>query len=61
MADAKSEVSKVLHESRSAIEEAHRKLSAIAGVDKDRLSHAIEKLKHAHRSFEDDAQEFVVH
>jgi predicted translin family RNA/ssDNA-binding protein len=61
MADAKSEVSKVLHESRNAIEEAHRKLSAIAGVDKERLSHAIEKLKSAHRSFEDDAQEMVMH
>lgn len=61
MADSKSEVSKVLHESRNAIEETHRKLSAIAGIDKDRLSHAIEKFKSAHRTFEDDAEGFVIH
>ena len=61
MADAKSEVSKVLHESRNALEEAHRKLSAIAGVDKERLSHAFAKLKSAHTTFEDDAQEMITH
>lgn len=61
MADAKSEVSKVLHESRNAIEEAHRKLSAMAEVDKEKLSHAVAKLKSAHSTFEDDAQEFVTH
>jgi predicted translin family RNA/ssDNA-binding protein len=61
MADARAEVSKIVHESRNAIEEAHRKLSAMAEVDKQRLSHAVEKLKSAHKSFEDDAQEFVTH
>ena len=61
MSDAKSEISKILSEQRHAIEEAHRKLSAMADVDKARLSHAVEKFKSAHKSFEDDAQEFVTH
>jgi len=61
MTDAKAEVSKILHESRNAIEEAHRKLSSVAGVDKERLSRAMEKFKSAHRTFEDDAQEMVTH
>lgn len=61
MTDAKSEISKILHEQRSAIEEAHRKLSAVAGVDRERLSHAIEKFKSAHQTFEDDAQGLVIH
>ncbi|MBV9334226.1 MAG: hypothetical protein JO146_09475 [Candidatus Eremiobacteraeota bacterium] len=50
-----------MHESRNALEEAHRKLSAIAGVDKERLSHAFAKLKSAHTTFEDDAQEMITH
>ncbi|HMF27285.1 MAG TPA: hypothetical protein VKE42_00850 [Candidatus Cybelea sp.] len=61
MADAKSEISKILHEQRNAIDEAHRRLSAMAEVDKAKLSHAIEKFKSAHKSFEDDAEGFVVH
>lgn len=61
MADVKSEVSKILQDQHNAIEEAHRKLSAIAEVDKAKLSHAVAKFKSAHKVFEDDAQEFVVH
>ena len=61
MADVKSEVSKILQDQRNAIDEAHRKLSAMAEVDKEKLSHAVAKLKSAHATFEDDAQEFVTH
>ncbi len=50
-----------MEEHKRSIDELHSKLSALAGVDKARLSKAVEKLKGAHTAFEDDAQEFVVH
>jgi hypothetical protein len=61
MADTKSEVSKVLSEQRDAIDEAHRKLSAMGGVDQAKLSAAIDKFKSARATFEDDAQGCVTH
>jgi hypothetical protein len=38
-----------------SIDELHRKLTAIAGADKDRLQKAVDKLKAAHKQFRDDA------
>ncbi len=61
MSDVKTEVAKLIEEHRHTLDELHRKLSAMAGVDKERLSRAVEKLKSAHVEFADDAQEFVVH
>ncbi|HYL27735.1 MAG TPA: hypothetical protein VEW74_07855 [Candidatus Nitrosotalea sp.] len=46
---------------RHEIDELHDKLSAMAHCDKAKLSKAVEKLKAAHATFEDDAQECVVH
>ncbi|MFY9718558.1 MAG: hypothetical protein WAK16_02835 [Candidatus Cybelea sp.] len=61
MADAKSEASAALRAHGQAIDELHRKLAAIPGVDTVKLKVAVEKLKTAHASFEEDAAEFVVH
>jgi hypothetical protein len=61
VSDVKAEVSKIIAEHRHTVDELHQKLAAIAGVDKERLSRAVAKLKSAHATFEDDAQEFVVH
>lgn len=50
-----------MEEHKHEIDELHHKLAAIPGVSKERLSIAVEKLKTAHMTFEDDAQEFVTH
>lgn len=55
MPDLKSEASKVLEEHRRSIDELHRKLASMPGVDKDRLAHAFEKFKAASQTFHDDA------
>lgn len=61
MSDVKADISKIIEEHRHTVDELHQKLAAIAGVDKERLSRAVAKLKSAHAAFSDDAQEFVVH
>ena len=61
MSDAKAEVRKILDEGKHSIDEMHRKLEAVAGANKEKLSQAVAKLKAAHETFEDDAQECVVH
>jgi hypothetical protein len=61
VADVKAEVSKLMEEHKRQIDELHRKLAAMPGVNKERLSIAVEKLKTAHMQFEDDAQELVIH
>lgn len=61
MSDAKAEVSKALAEHRRSFEELRQKLTSISEVDKEKLGTAVEKLKTAHMTFEDDAQEFVTH
>lgn len=61
MADAKSEVSKLMQAHKGQIDELHRKLAEMQGVNKERLSVAVEKLKSAHVQFEDDAQDFITH
>ncbi len=61
MSDVKSEVAKLIEEHRHTLEALHSKLSTMAGVDKERLSRAVDKLKSAHVKFAEDAQEFVVH
>ena len=59
MSDAKSEVANAVAEHGRAIDELHRKLAAIAGVDKARLAKAVKKFKDAHKIFSDDAQACV--
>lgn len=44
-----------LDEHARSIDELHEKLAAMPGVDKDRLKHAVAKLKAAHQTFRDDA------
>lgn len=55
MPDLKSEASLVLEEHRRSIDELHRKLASMPGVDKDRLADAVEKFKAATQRFHDDA------
>jgi hypothetical protein len=38
-----------------SIDELHRKLAEMAGVDKERLQKAVDKFKAAHKQFHDDA------
>ena len=61
MTEPKSEVSKLMQAHKSQIDELHRKLAAMPGVNKEKLSVSVEKLKTAHMEFEDDAAEFVTH
>ena len=57
MADSphKDEARRALEAHGHAIDALHQKLASTAGVDKDRLQKAVNKLKDAHRSFTDDA------
>ncbi|HXO18272.1 MAG TPA: hypothetical protein VN909_08870 [Candidatus Dormibacteraeota bacterium] len=38
-----------------SIDDLHRKLAALPGCDQQRLAHAVEKYKAAHKVFQDDA------
>jgi hypothetical protein len=55
MADAKTEVKSALEAHGRSIDELHKKLASMAGVDKERLAKAVGKLKKAHQEFHDDA------
>ncbi len=55
MSSAHDQASAELHAHGHAIDELHRKLAAMAGVDKARLHKAVEKFKAAHKQFIDDA------
>ncbi len=55
MASAHDQASAELHAHGHAIDELHRRLAAMPGVDKDRLHKAVEKFKSAHKQFSDDA------
>ena len=61
MSDLKSEVHDVMERHRHDLDGLHRNLSAMAATDQEKLSRAVEKLKSAHKTFEDDAQECVIH
>lgn len=56
MSDAKSEIRRAVEEHGHSLEELHRKIAAMPAVDKEKLSHAVAKLKAAHAAFSDDAQ-----
>ncbi len=55
MVDVKSEISRAFEAHGHLIDEVRQKLVAIEGCDKQRLEHAVEKLKAAHKAFHDDA------
>ncbi|MBV8170845.1 MAG: hypothetical protein JO219_02825 [Candidatus Eremiobacteraeota bacterium] len=55
MADAKQEAKDTLEAHGRTIDELHRKLAAMPGVDKERLGRAVDKYKKAHQEFHDDA------
>jgi hypothetical protein len=55
MSTARDQASADLDAHGRSIDELHRKLAAVAGVDKPRLQTAVDKYKTAHRQFCDDA------
>jgi hypothetical protein len=61
MTDVKSEVSKLMQQHKRQIDELHDKLAAIPGINKERLTQTVVKLKTAHETFEEDAQDLVIH
>jgi hypothetical protein len=56
MASARDEAAGSLSAQGRSIDELHRKLAAMPGVDKGRLQKAVDKYKAAHQEFCDDAQ-----
>lgn len=61
MADLKAEVSKLMENHKREIDELHSKFAAMPGVNRERLTQAVVKLKTAHETFEEDAQDMVIH
>jgi hypothetical protein len=63
MSDAKSEIREAVEEHMRSLHadlhKLHDRLAAMPGVDKEKLSHAVAKLKSAHAAFADDAQACV--
>jgi hypothetical protein len=55
MSDVKTDVTNSLETHARSIDDLHRKLAALPGCDQQRLAHAVEKYKAAHKVFQDDA------
>jgi hypothetical protein len=55
MSDATSDAKSALDAHGRSIDELHRKLAALPGCDKERLSRAVDKYKAANQAFHDDA------
>ncbi len=58
---AKTTVQMLMHAHGHAIDQLHDKLAAIPGIDKVKVKMAVEKIKTAHATFEEDALECIVH
>ena len=61
MSDTKDKAAAALGDHGHAIDELHKKLAAMPGVDTTRLSMAVVKYKTAHAEFEEDALECISH
>jgi hypothetical protein len=55
MSDAKADAAAALNAHARSIDELHAKLAALPGANKERLAHAVAKLKAAQQAFHDDA------